>query len=102
MTKEPNQTIPVQRAFDEWHKDPEYRAEWAALDEEFALADTFIRARGAAGLTQQELAERMNTSQSYIARLEGGKETPSTRTLNRFAQATGHRVVIQFEPLLVP
>ncbi len=75
----------------EWHRDPEYRAEWAVLDTEFARADTFIRACGAAGLTQQERAERMNTSQSYIARLEGGKETPSTRTLDRFAQATGHR-----------
>jgi len=48
-------------------------------------------------LTQQQLAEKMQTSQAYIARLEGGKEKPSTRTLNRFAKATGHRVVIEFE-----
>ena len=93
------QTIPAQRAFDEWRKDPEYVAEFDALKDEFALADQFIKARSAAGLTQQELAERMKTSQSYIARLEGGKETPSTRTLNRFAEATGHRVVINFEPI---
>lgn len=99
MTKGKMETIPARVAFDAWHKDPEYMAEFAALEDEFALADQFIRARGAAGLTQQELAERMKTSQSYIARLEGGKETPSTRTLNRFAKATGHRVVINFEPL---
>ncbi len=99
MTKGKKKTIPVQTAFDEWHKDPEYVAEFAALENTFALADRFIKARGAAGLTQQELAERMETSQSFIARLEGAKETPSTRTLNRFAKATGHRVVINFEPL---
>ena len=59
----------------------------------------FIKARGVAGLTQRELADRMKTSQAYIARLEGGIEKPSTRSLNRFAEATGHRVVINFEPL---
>ncbi|MEM7653956.1 MAG: helix-turn-helix transcriptional regulator [Pseudomonadota bacterium] len=99
MTQEKKKSIPVQTVFEEWHKDPEYMAEIAALEDEFALADQFIKARGAAGLTQQELADRMKTSQSYIARLEGGRETPSTRTLNRFAEATGHRVVINFEPI---
>ena len=99
MTNEIKKTVPVQVAFDEWHRDPEYVREYAALADEFALAAQFIKARGAAGLTQQELADRMKTSQAYIARLEGGKEKPSTRTLNRFAKATGHRVVIHFEPL---
>ena len=99
MTKETKKTIPVQVAFDAWHRAPEYVREYAALADEFALAAQFIKARGAAGLTQQELADRMKTSQAYIARLEGGKEKPSTRTLNRFAEATGHRVVIHFEPL---
>ena len=41
----------------------------------------------------------MGPSQAYIERLEGGKEKPSTRTLNRIAKATRHRVVINFEPL---
>lgn len=99
MTKETKKTIPVQVAFDEWHRDPEYLREYAALADEFALAAQFIKARGAARLTRQELAERMKISQAYIARLEGGKEKPSTRTLSRFAEATGHRVVIHFEPL---
>ena len=62
------------------------------------MAQMFINARSEAGLTQQELAEKMGASQAYIARLEGRKEMPSTRTLNRIAKATGHRVVINFEP----
>ena len=100
MSKEKNKTIPVQLAFDEWRKDSDYVREFKSLEDEFALAQLFISARGAAGLTQQELAEKMETSQAYIARLEGGREKPSTRTLNRFAKATGHRVVIEFEPVI--
>ena len=50
-------------------KDPEYVREYNALEEEFALEHQFIKARGAAELTQHELAERMETSQAYIARL---------------------------------
>ena len=98
MTKERRKTIPAKLVFAEWQRNPDFQREYAALEDEFALAEQFIRARAAAGLTQQELAKRMKTSQSYIARLEGGKETPSTRTLHRFAEATGHRVVINFEP----
>lgn len=50
-----------------------------------------IRARTTAGLTQAQLAERMGTSQSYIARLESGRTLPSTRTLLKVAEATGAR-----------
>lgn len=99
MTKETKKTIPAQLAFEEWRKDPDYVQEFKSLEDEFELAQLFIHARGEAGLTQQELADRMKTSQAYVARLESGKEKPSTRTLSRFAKATGHRVVINFEPL---
>jgi hypothetical protein len=40
----------------------------------------------------------MKTTQTAIARLEGGRIKPSTRTLERYAKATGHRLVIGFEP----
>jgi transcriptional regulator with XRE-family HTH domain len=85
-----------------WMKDPEYRKEYEALEEEFALAHAMIEARAKAGLTQEELAERMQTSQSAIARLESGKGRPSTRTLQRFASATGTRLRFSFEPVKNP
>jgi transcriptional regulator with XRE-family HTH domain len=57
-----------------------------------------IEARAQAGLTQEQLAERMKTTQAVIARLESGRVKPSTRTLERFAAATGMKLRISFEP----
>ena len=93
-----NKPIPVERAFTAWRADPEYVAAYAALEDEFVLASIMIAARAKAGLTQKELARRMGTTQTVIARLEGGRAKPSTRTLERFAAATGTRLRIAFEP----
>src|SRR5438874_11130613 len=82
-----------------WMKDPDFRREYDALEEEFALILEVAKARRRAGLSQAELAKRMKTTQSTIARLESGRGLPSTRTLVRFAKATGHRLKIGFEPL---
>jgi transcriptional regulator with XRE-family HTH domain len=80
-------------------KDPDVRKEYDALEEEFALMLEVARARQRAGLSQAQLAKRMNTTQSTVARLESGRGKPSTRTLSRFAKATGHRLKISFEPV---
>lgn len=82
----------------QWSKDPDYRKAYDALDLEFALARTLIEARKRAELTQAELAERMETTQSVVARLESGRVHPSTRTLERIAHATGTRLRISFDP----
>ena len=68
---------------------PKLPPEYDALEGEFALAAALIRARADAGLTQEQLAERMGTKQGVIARWEGGRAMPSTRTLARLAKATG-------------
>jgi len=91
-----SKTIPADKLFAEWAKDPEFRQEYEALNAEFALAATVISARKNAGLSQKELAERMGTSQAAIARLEGG-HIPSMRTLEKLAAATGTRLKITFE-----
>ena len=82
-----------------WMKNPAYRREYDALADEFALAAELLRARGRAKLTQAQVARRMRTTQTAIARLEGGRVKPSTRTLERYAKATGHRLVIGFKPV---
>lgn len=81
-----------------WIDDPEYRTAYDELGPEFDLIRSVILSRMSAGLTQAQLAERMNTTQSAIARLEGGRTSPSIKTLLRIAQATGTRLKISFEP----
>lgn len=77
-----------------WLKEPRYRAAYDALAPEFELAKALLRARLRAGISQAELARRMGTTQSVIAKLESGKSLPSTRTLHRYARATGSKVKI--------
>lgn len=74
---------------------PKVKAEYDRQSPEFALIRSLIEARAKAGLSQDELAERMGTTQSTIARLESGKRLPSMRTLYRYAEATGTRPVIK-------
>ncbi len=45
----------------EWTKNTGYRREYKALEEEFSLTGAFIEARTRAGLTQEQVAKRMNT-----------------------------------------
>jgi predicted transcriptional regulator len=78
-------------------EDPQTRAEYDAQAPEFALAHELIAARTRAGLSQAEVAERMGTSQSAVARLESGRSLPSLRTLERYASATGSRAVVKLE-----
>jgi transcriptional regulator with XRE-family HTH domain len=79
-----------------WMKNPKYKTEYAALEKEFQLARTLIEARTRAGLSQTQLARRMKTSQSYVARIESGQVKPSTAALERLAKATGSRLKISF------
>ena len=90
--------IPVEEAFARWERKPKFRNAYDELEEEFALVAEILKARAKAGLTQEQLAKRMKTSQAVVARLESGRTLPSTRTLKRFAKATGHRLKITFEP----
>ena len=82
----------------EWSREPEYRVAYDRLGTEFDLARSLVKARTRAGFTQAELAKRMKTTQSVVARLESGRMYPSTRALERVALATGTRLRISFDP----
>jgi ribosome-binding protein aMBF1 (putative translation factor) len=90
-------TIPFEKLSDKWRKDPAFMREYDALEEEFALARALIEARANADLTQEEVALRMGTTQSVVARLESGRSKPSTTTLAKFAKATGTKLRVSFE-----
>ncbi|MHB1566102.1 MAG: helix-turn-helix domain-containing protein [Acidiferrobacter sp.] len=80
-----------------WMTDPEFRVEYEGFAEEFAFAREMIEARARAGLSQAEVAQRMGTTQSVIARLEGGRAKPSFRTIQRYAKATNTHAIIRLE-----
>lgn len=89
------QTIPLDALKARLLANPEVQAEYDRLAPEFEIANELVRARERAGLSQAEVALRMGTSQSVVARLESGQTLPSTRTLLRFAQATGSKMRVQ-------
>ncbi len=79
-------------------KDPEFRAEYEALEPEFSIMQAMIEARRSCGLTQKQLAERTGIAQADISKLESGNGNPSLRTLQRLAAGMGMRVKIEFRP----
>jgi transcriptional regulator with XRE-family HTH domain len=83
----------------EWMENPEFKAEYDALEEEFDVFDALIAERKAAGLSQTEVAKRMGTKAPAIAFLEsaGGKHKPSPtlNTLRRYANAVGCKLAIK-------
>lgn len=75
-------------------KNPAIKKEYDALEEEFALIGELLGARTKAKLTQAQVARRMGTSQSAVARMESGR-TPSLTSLKKYAKAVGRRVEIR-------
>ena len=68
---------------------PKVAAAYAEADAEYSMMETMMRARLESGLTQAEVAERTGTTQSAIARLEGGRVSPTVETLRKYAKAVG-------------
>lgn len=87
---------------EEWLKDPAFKSEYDALEQEYALLKEMLQARKQAGLTQAEVAKSMGTKASAIARLEAvyvrEKHSPSVSTLRKYARAVGCVLEIHFRP----
>jgi ribosome-binding protein aMBF1 (putative translation factor) len=88
-------TVPWEEVRKKLLANPLVKAEYDKLAPEFEIATELILARRRAGLSQAELAARMGTSQSAIARLESGQTLPSTKTLLRFAEATKSKIQVR-------
>jgi ribosome-binding protein aMBF1 (putative translation factor) len=70
--------------------------DYDALARESRISFELIKARRRAGLSQAQLADRLGTIPSAIARLESGQRMPSIRMLLRIAKATGSKVQLRF------
>jgi len=73
------------------------RREYDRIADEFEFLDEILKARAAAGLSQADVAARIGTTQSAVARLEsvGGKHSPSIATLQRYASALGYKLQVR-------
>lgn len=80
-------------------EDPEIRAEYDALEPEFAIIQAMIDARKASGLTQKQLSERTGIAQGDISKLENGSANPSLKTLQRLAAGMGMQLKLEFVPM---
>ena len=78
-------------------RDSEVQSEFDKTREEFALLDEFLKARTEQGLTQAQVAEKIGTTQSAVARMESGrgKHSPSIATLSRYAEALDGKLEIR-------
>ena len=78
-------------------KDPEFKKYYEEERQALKLAIKIVELRSQKGLTQQELAKLMGTSQQAISRIESGEyEGFTLKTLEKIAEATGMRVKIEF------
>jgi ribosome-binding protein aMBF1 (putative translation factor) len=75
-------------------KDPKFKKAWEDFSLEYNLASLVMRLRNEAGLSQAELAKKVGTTQSAIARIEGGKVIPRIDTLTKIARACGKKLKI--------
>jgi transcriptional regulator with XRE-family HTH domain len=77
--------------------DAEVKAEFEKLSDEFALWDEFLKARTDQGLTQAQVAQKIGTTQSAVARMESGsgKHSPSLATLSKYADALGCKLELR-------
>ena len=80
-------------------QDPEFRAEWQALEPERQIVRAIMEGRQANNLTQEQLAEATGINQANISRLENGTANPSLRTLKRLAAGMGMELKLEFVPV---
>jgi len=73
------------------------KAEFEKLSDEYALLDEFLKARSDQGLTQAQVAQKIGTTQSAVARMESGsgKHSPSLATLSKYAEALGCKLEVR-------
>ena len=75
------------------------KAEYDLLEAEFTLIDALITMRNKAGLTQDQVAQKLGTQKSNISRLERGSSNPSWKTLQRYANACGFEISMRLKNL---
>jgi HTH-type transcriptional regulator/antitoxin HipB len=91
-------TVPFKNLRAKWMADPGFRKAYDRVSPAMEIAFAIAEARHRAMLSQAQLAEKISTSQSMVARWETGTVLPSTKTLMRIAEATSTRLQVELVP----
>lgn len=91
--------LTFEEALEEQMKDPAFREEWEATEEEYQFAKAMLEARRAHSLTQKQLSELTGISQADISRLETGNAHPSFATMKKIAHGMGMHLHFTFVPI---
>ena len=75
-------------------QDPAVMAEYHKFSLQYAIAEELYKARKQAGMSQSELAEKIQTSQSCLTKIEQGRDVKLS-TLEKYAAACGKRLIIK-------
>lgn len=99
MNNDTYQPVPHDTAFrEQLLSNPEVKAAFDVSAAKYSMLDEILNARHSAGLTQQQVAERMGTKTAAVARLENslitGKQSPSIETLRKYAAAVGKKLEV--------
>jgi len=89
----------LEAALNERMKEPNFRAEYEALEPEFIIIQAIIEARKMSGYTQKQLSERTGIAQGDISKIEKGNANPSLNTLKRLASGMDMKLSLHFEPI---
>ena len=76
-------------------KDPEFSENYETGYREFKIGVMLKMARESAGLTQEQLAQKLKTKKSAISRIENHAEDIKLSTLEKFAQALGKKLHVE-------
>lgn len=90
------QMMTLDKLKSELMQNSEFKREYDALEEEFKLIEALVEMRQKAGLTQEEVAQKMSTQKSNISRLESGSGNPGWKTLQKYAHACGFKIQLQY------
>ncbi len=93
-------TVRFRDFLNEQLKDPDFRAEYEAIEAEDTITQAIITAQDCNGFTIEQIAEKTGIPQSEIQELQAGNANPTLQKLKDLAHALGMKLKLEFQPIL--
>jgi len=84
----------LKKYLDKQLQDPEFKKEWDNLELRYTVIKQLIKIRNSYNLSQSQLAEKLNTTQAVISRIENGTVNIGIDFIDKLAKAFNKRVEI--------